>query len=81
MTLVADRAAGDLFGLAAIVGVRRVDEVHALLARPGDDAARRRLVGRAPNIMVPRQSGETFTPLRPRLRYCMECPWNTRWWL
>src|SRR5258708_30926871 len=24
-----------------------------------------------PNIMVPRQIGEIFRPLRPRLRYCM----------
>lgn len=24
---------------------------------------------RAPNIMVPRQSGLTFTPVRPKLRY------------
>src|SRR5437879_13866195 len=25
-----------------------------------------------PNIMVPRQIGEIFRPLRPRLRYCIE---------
>src|SRR5260370_24158863 len=25
----------------------------------------------SPNIMVPRQIGEIFRPLRPRLRYCM----------
>ena len=24
-----------------------------------------------PNIMVPRQIGEIFRPLRPRLRYCI----------
>ena len=24
-----------------------------------------------PNIMVPRQIGETFRPLRPSLRYCI----------
>ena len=30
-----------------------------------------------PNVMVPRQSGETFTPLAPRLRYSMlSFPWN-----
>src|SRR4051794_40413523 len=27
-----------------------------------------------PNIMVPRQSGETFTPDDPRLRCCMDFP-------
>src|SRR5262249_11925368 len=26
-----------------------------------------------PNIMVPRQIGDTFRPLRPRLRYCICC--------
>src|SRR5262245_66405692 len=24
-----------------------------------------------PNIIVPRHTGETFTPAKPRLRYCM----------
>ena len=26
-----------------------------------------------PNIMVPRQIGEIFRPLRPSWRYCMGC--------
>src|SRR6267378_6757910 len=32
-----------------------------------------------PNIMVPRQIGEIFRPLRPRLRYCIGwCPLQKR---
>src|SRR5258707_281154 len=31
-----------------------------------------------PNIIVPRQSGETFTPLFPRLRCFMNCPGTLR---
>src|SRR5581483_8156124 len=31
-----------------------------------------------PNIMVPRQSGEIFTPLRPRLRYSISSPGERR---
>src|SRR6185503_7057722 len=31
---------------------------------------------RSPNIIVPRQTGETFRPLRPRFRYSMEAPEN-----
>ena len=46
VALVADRPADDLLGLTGIVGVCRVDEVDALLARFRHDAARRRLVGR-----------------------------------
>jgi hypothetical protein len=30
-----------------------------------------------PNVMVPTASGETFTPLFPRFRYCIALPnWN-----
>src|SRR5215471_2853794 len=28
----------------------------------------------APNIMLPRQSGETRSPLRPKVRYSIICP-------
>src|SRR5688500_7859477 len=32
-----------------------------------------------PNIIVPRQSGETFKPLRPSLRYSIRHPPGARW--
>ena len=64
VALVRDGAAGHLLGTAAIVGVGSVDEIDACLAL-------RCAVGSSvapPNIMVPRQRGDTFSPLRPRLR-------------
>ncbi len=46
LPVVGNRAADHLLGVAAVVGIRRVDEVDAGLARLGDDPRRGRLVGR-----------------------------------
>ena len=55
-----------------VVNVGGVDEVESLLARAGDNSRRpsnRQSV--PPNVIVPRQSGDTRMPLRPKLRHSM----------
>ena len=64
------RLADDLLRLAARVDVGGVDEVDPGVERAVDDPDRLVVVGlpHAPNIIAPRQSGLTFTPVRPRGR-------------
>jgi hypothetical protein len=73
VAVVADRAADNLLGAAFRIGVRRVDEVDAGFMRFRNDPLRGASSVGPPNIMVPRQIGETFRPLRPSWRYCMGC--------
>jgi hypothetical protein len=62
--------ADDLFGLAEGVDVGRIDEIDARIEGAMDDADGLVVVGvpQAPNIMAPRQSGLTLTPVRPSVR-------------
>jgi hypothetical protein len=62
-----ERLADDLLRLAGRVDIGGVDEVDAGVERAVDDADRVVVVGVAPgaDIIVPRQSFETWTPVRP----------------
>jgi hypothetical protein len=68
-----ERLAHDLLGLPGGVHVGGIHEVDARVERGVDDPSRVVVVGVAPgaNIIVPRQSFETWTPVRPSGRYSM----------
>ena len=67
------RLADDLLRLPAGIDVRRIDEVDPRVQRPVDDPDRLVVVGitQEPNIIAPRQSLLTLTPVVPSTRISM----------
>ena len=75
-----ERLADDLLGLAARVDVGGVDEVDPGVERRWMIRIESSWSGlpQAPNIIAPRHSGLTFTPVRPRVRRSMRETYRRR---